>query len=86
MLRNLKDERRELAVQLRPVTEGGKQNFFDQGQAVWRMPPTLYDAWKAAGSRGRGFRHIPGDTAVIVDAPEGALLLGLPLGPRKTLC
>ncbi|MFI0608354.1 MAG: kelch repeat-containing protein [Anaerolineae bacterium] len=83
VLRNLKDERRELAVQLRPVTEGGKQNFFDQGQAVWRMPPTLYDAWKAAGSRGRGFRHIPGDTAVIVDAPEGALLLGLPLGPRE---
>lgn len=83
VLRNLKDARSELAVQLRPVTEGGKQNFFDQGQAVWRMPPALYDAWKAAGSRGRGFRHIPGDTAVIVDAPEGALLLGLPLGPRE---
>lgn len=83
VLRNLNDAHRELAVQLRPVTDGGGQNFFDQGQTVWRMPPALYEAWKAAGSRGRGFRHIPGEAAVIVDAPDGALLLGLPLGPRE---
>lgn len=85
VLRNLEATRQALAVQLRPLTEDGRPNFLEMGQVTWRMPQALYDAWKAAGAPGRGFRHIPGEAAVIVDAPEGALLTGLPLGPREAV-
>jgi hypothetical protein len=62
-----------------PKNEEGN-SFFRHGQVTFKLDDTLLRAWKAGGSKGRGFKF--SDGVFVITDPAGAFLTDFLLGAR----